>query len=78
MKKYTVILLSVFLLFVLSACGVKLKQDVVEKLESNAENMSAYQSQAMMTLKTGNEDQIYRIEVAHKKKDYYRVLLKND
>ncbi|SHN31950.1 LolA family protein [Gracilibacillus kekensis] len=78
MKKYTVILLSVFLIFVLSACGEKSKEDVVEKLESNAENMSAYQSQAMMTLKTGNEDQIYRIEVAHKKKDYYRVLLKND
>ncbi|GAE93554.1 outer membrane lipoprotein receptor [Gracilibacillus boraciitolerans JCM 21714] len=79
MKKYTSILIGIVLLFVLSACGgEKSKEDVVEKLESMAENMSAYQSQAMMTLKTGKEKQVYRIEVAHKKKDYYRVLLKNE
>ncbi|UOQ49129.1 outer membrane lipoprotein carrier protein LolA [Gracilibacillus caseinilyticus] len=78
MKKYTSIIMGIILLIVLSACGDKSKDDVVEKLESMAENMSAYQSQSMMTLKTGKEDQVYRVDVTHKKKDFYRVLLKNE
>ncbi|WP_163538961.1 outer membrane lipoprotein carrier protein LolA [Gracilibacillus sp. YIM 98692] len=78
MKKYTKWIIGILLITVLAACGEKSKEDVVQKLESMAEDMSSYQMQAMMTLKTGKEDQLYRIEVAHKKKDFYRVLLKNE
>jgi outer membrane lipoprotein-sorting protein len=78
MKKYKSLVIGILLLIVLTACGEKSKDDVVEKLEDIVENMSAYQSQAMMTLDTGKEKQAYRVEVSHKKKDYYRVLLKNE
>ncbi len=70
--------MSVLFVVFLAACGEKSKDDVLEKLESTADKMNAYQTQALMTLQTGNEDQAYRIEVTHKKKDFYRVLLKNE
>ncbi|MGN8647748.1 LolA family protein [Gracilibacillus sp. HCP3S3_G5_1] len=78
MKKYTSIVIGIILLVVLAACGEKSKEDVVEKLEETVENMSGYQSQALMSLNTGKEEQVYRVEVAHKKEDFYRVLLKNE
>lgn len=78
MKKYTSGIFIILMVLLLAACGEKSKEDVVEKLESMAEDMNAYQAQAMMTLMTGKEDQSYRIEVAHQKEDRYRVLLKND
>ncbi len=66
------------LILVLAACGQKSKEDVVNKLEQTLEDMSGYQAQASMSLKTGEESQKYNIDIAHKKKDYYRVMLKND
>lgn len=78
MKKYIIFFMSVLFVVFLAACGEKSKDDVLEKLESTADKMNAYQTQALMTLQTGNEEQAYRIEVTHKKKDFYRVLLKNE
>ncbi|ENH96389.1 hypothetical protein J416_11125 [Gracilibacillus halophilus YIM-C55.5] len=78
MKKYTLLFCSIFVFVLLSACGQQSREDVVQKLEKMAEDMSSYQAQAMMTLQTGKEEQSYRIEVAHKKKNFYRVLLKNE
>lgn len=78
MKKYTSGIFIILMVLLLAACGEKSKEDVVEKLESMAGDMNAYQAQAMMTLMTGKDDQSYRIEVAHQKEDKYRVLLKND
>ncbi|MDX8046312.1 outer membrane lipoprotein carrier protein LolA [Gracilibacillus sp. S3-1-1] len=78
MKKYMGILIGILLLIVLAACGEKSKEDVVKKLEENLEKMTAYQSQAVMKLSTGKEDQEYKVEVTHQTPDYYRVLLKNE
>ncbi|WP_112179724.1 MULTISPECIES: outer membrane lipoprotein carrier protein LolA [Paraliobacillus] len=70
-----IILVSMLLLV---ACGEKSKEDVMTKLEESLEEMSGYQTQASMRLQTGEKEQSYEIEIAHKKKAYYRVLLKND
>lgn len=70
-----IIILSMLLLV---ACGEKSKEDVITKLEQSLEDMSGYQAQANMSLKTGEKEQSYQIEISHKKKAYYRVLLKND
>ncbi|SER38119.1 Outer membrane lipoprotein-sorting protein [Gracilibacillus ureilyticus] len=78
MKKYISLVIGLCFVILLAACGEKSKEDVVNKLEDMAEKMNAYQAQAVMTLSTGKEKQVYRIEVAHKKKDFYRVLLKNE
>ncbi|WP_077624167.1 LolA family protein [Sediminibacillus massiliensis] len=66
------------LILVLAACGEKSKEDVAGKLADNMEKMNGYKAQASMSLQTGEESQTYNIEVAHKKKDFYRVLLKNE
>lgn len=66
------------ILFVLGACGDKSKEDVIAKLEETLEEMSGYQTQATMQLKTSEKEQRYEMDIAHKKKAYYRVLLKNE
>ncbi|SDK31116.1 LolA family protein [Sediminibacillus albus] len=66
------------LVLVLAACGEKSKEDVADKLAGNLEKMNGYKVEASMSLQTGEESQTYDIEVSHKKKDFYRVLLKNE
>ncbi|WP_226038151.1 LolA family protein [Aquibacillus saliphilus] len=78
MKKYVSIGIIALLILLLAACGEKSKEDVVQKLEGTLEDMSGYQAQASMSLKTGEDSQTYKIDITHKKKDYYRVLLKNE
>ncbi|MRG87221.1 LolA family protein [Salinibacillus xinjiangensis] len=76
-KKHLLWSLAVFLLIFLAACGEKSKEDIVNSLEKQAEEMSGYKAQAKMNLKTGEEVQSYEIDVWHKKKDLYRVQLNN-
>ncbi|WP_186576323.1 LolA family protein [Aquibacillus kalidii] len=78
MRKYFGVGIIALLILVLAACGEKSKEDVVKKLEQSVEEMSGYQAEATMSLKTGEESQTYKIDVSHKKKDFYRVLLKNE
>ncbi|RYG71870.1 outer membrane lipoprotein carrier protein LolA [Lentibacillus lipolyticus] len=66
------------LVALLAACGEKSKEDVIGKLESKLESMNGYKAKAVMTMNTGQEDQKYDINVWHKKKDFYRVELKNE
>ncbi|MBB6454185.1 outer membrane lipoprotein-sorting protein [Salirhabdus euzebyi] len=70
-------LTALILILLLSACGEKSKQDVVDSLEQKVEEMDGYKAQAKMNLKTGEEVQSYEIDVWHKKKDFYRVQLNN-
>ncbi|UFT99820.1 outer membrane lipoprotein carrier protein LolA [Radiobacillus kanasensis] len=79
MRKYlSVGIMALMLILILAACGEKSKEDVVSKLEENLEKMDGYKAEAVMSLKTGKESQSYNIEISHKKKNYYRVLLKNE
>ena len=78
MKKYIVLFVGLMLMIVLAACGEKSKEDVLGKLENMSNELSAYQTNALMKLHTGKEEQVFRIEVTHQKEDFYRVLLKNE
>lgn len=77
MKKRVSFLLIVVigLVFVLAACGEKSQENVVEQLESKVSSMEGYKAKAEMTMKTGQEEQKYAIDIWHKKKDFYRVAL---
>ncbi len=66
------------LLLVLAACGEKSQEDVVKKLGEHVEGLSGYKTNAEMTMKTGQEEQKYTIEVWHKKADFYRVALSSN
>src|SRR5699024_9021646 len=61
----------------LTACGEKSEESVVKKLEEKVEEMDGYEAKAEMVMETGKEEQKYSINVLHKKKDYYRVTLKD-
>ncbi|MBM7554390.1 LolA family protein [Thalassobacillus pellis] len=79
MKKRSALIIFASLIFILlTACGEQSKEDVVKKLEEQAEKMSGYKTDASMTMNTGKEQQKYHIEVWHKKKDFYRVKLQHD
>lgn len=77
MKKRVSFLLIVVvgLAFVLAACGEKSQESVIEQLDNKVSSMEGYKAQAEMTMKTGQEEQKYGIDVWHKKKDFYRVAL---
>ncbi|SET79636.1 Outer membrane lipoprotein-sorting protein [Oceanobacillus limi] len=72
--------ISIFVCFalLLSACGEKSQEDVVEELQSNLEDLSGYKANAEMKMNTGQEEQTYNIEIWHKKEDFYRVSLSSE
>lgn len=78
MRKYFGLGVIALLILILTACGEQSQEDVVQKLEGKLEDMNGYKAQANMSLKTGEESQTYNIDIWHKKKEYYRVLLKNE
>jgi outer membrane lipoprotein-sorting protein len=78
MKKiFMSMFVGLLLTVVLAGCGEKSQEDVTAALEKKVEEMTSYKADAKMTLQTGNEPQVYEIEVWRKKPIYYRVLLKN-
>jgi outer membrane lipoprotein-sorting protein len=70
-------LLSIVLLFVLAGCGAKSQEGVIKALDEKMDEISSYQAEAKLTLKTGTEPQVYDVEIWYKQPSYYRVSLKN-
>ncbi|GGB55551.1 outer membrane lipoprotein carrier protein LolA [Virgibacillus dakarensis] len=78
-KMFSIWLLIVFgLILLLTACGEKSQEDVLKKLEDKVDSMNGYKAKAEMKMNTGQDSQKYKIDIWHKKKEYYRVSLKND
>lgn len=77
MKKLVVFFTGIILMLALSACGQKSQDDVVSALNDKLEEMKGYKANAKMTLKMGEDPQVYDVEVWHKNPAYYRVGLKN-
>ncbi|UCZ53681.1 outer membrane lipoprotein carrier protein LolA [Bacillus shivajii] len=78
MKK-TVSLLAFLttVMLLLAACGEKTQEDVIEDLDKTLDGLTGYKAQATMTLQTGEEPQVYEVEVWHKDPTLYRVALNN-
>ncbi|WLR51053.1 outer membrane lipoprotein carrier protein LolA [Bacillus tianshenii] len=78
--KRRLILFSLFLLvgILLAGCGEKSQEDVTSMLEKKMEEMTGYKTEAKMTLDIGKEPQSYDLEIWHKKKGYYRVVLNHE
>ncbi|MFS0784397.1 LolA family protein [Bacillus sp. 1P06AnD] len=77
MKKGIVLLVSLILILSLAACGQKSKEDVVKSLNEKVSDMKSYKATAKMTLKMGEDPQVYDVEIWYKNPDFYRVKLKN-
>lgn len=62
----------------LSACGTKSQETVTKELEAKIEKMKSYKVEAKMSIKVGEEPQIYMIDIWHRKPEEYKVQLKNE
>ncbi|MEK5440385.1 MULTISPECIES: outer membrane lipoprotein carrier protein LolA [unclassified Fredinandcohnia] len=76
-KKVFLLLLGLLIALVLAACGEKSQEDVVSALDAKVQKMTGYKADAKMTLQTGNDPQVYEVEIWHKEPTFYRVNLKN-
>lgn len=76
-KTIGLFLIALLTMIVLAACGEKSQTDVVQALDKKVKEMSGYKAEGKMTLQTGNEKQVYEVDIWHKKPNYYRVHLKN-
>lgn len=76
-KNWLVLLLGLVVVLALAGCGEKSQEDVVSALDEKVSNLSGYKAEAKMTLQTGNEPQVYDVQIWHKQPSYYRVNLKN-
>ena len=73
MKKLMLVITGIVLALVLSACGQKSQEEVVQSLSKKVEEMKSYKANAKMTLKMGEESQVYDVEIWYKNPDFYRV-----
>lgn len=63
---------------VLAGCGSKDAGSVVKQLDHVISKLESYQSTGTMTLNTGQEPQVYQVEVWFQDPHYYRISLTND
>ncbi|WP_210237262.1 LolA family protein [Alteribacter natronophilus] len=77
MKKIVSLLMLAAFAMVLSACGEKSQEDVIEALDKSLDGLTGYKANASMTLQTGKEPQTYEVEVWYQQPAFYRVALSN-
>lgn len=79
MKRIIFLLIAaVSFTFVLTACGEKTQEDVINDLDKMLDELTGYKAEAEMTLQTGEEPQKYNVEVWYKQPSYYRVALSSN
>jgi outer membrane lipoprotein-sorting protein len=76
-KKLLLILVVSLAVWILAACGSKSQSAITKDLDEKLSDLTSYKVNAKMTLKMGNEKQVYNVEIWHKDPSYYRVNLKN-
>ncbi|GHI01337.1 LolA family protein [Neobacillus kokaensis] len=74
-KKLMLLMTGLMAILILAACGSKSQEDVVKELEGK--DLTSYKVDAKMTLKMGEDSQVYNVEIWHKDPSFYRVNLKN-
>lgn len=77
MKKFLCSLLAIVFALCLSGCGKESEKTVLEKLSKNIEKTSGYKLEAEMELINNEDSYKYDVSVSYKKKDNYRVSLRN-
>lgn len=76
MKKIiSLFIIAIALVGILTACGEKSQEDVIASLENTLEDLTGYKTNATMTLQTGDEPQVYEVEVWYQSPSSYRVAL---
>ncbi|RLL42138.1 outer membrane lipoprotein carrier protein LolA [Oceanobacillus piezotolerans] len=69
------LILFVFIVLLLAACGEKSQEDVAGTLQKKVDEMTGYKAKAEMSMNTGQEEQKFNIDIWHQEGDLYRVAL---
>ena len=77
MKKIIGLILTVILGLCLTGCGREDKKTVLKKVDNKISNINGYKIDAKMELINNNDIYKYDVTVSYKKKDNYRVSLRN-
>ncbi|SDH81187.1 Outer membrane lipoprotein-sorting protein [Alteribacillus persepolensis] len=80
-KIFLLVFVCVITAVVMTACGEKSQEEVVQDLDKKLQDMDGYKGEATMTLETGEEPRTYDVDIWHmqnEKNKYYKVHLKND
>ena len=77
MKKILSIIVILFCMVLITACGKETKESVLNKIDKKVNNTNGYILNAEMELINNEDKYEYDVIVSYKKKDYYRVSLKN-
>lgn len=77
MKKIISIVLAMLLGLCLTGCGREDKKTVLNKLENKVNSINGYKTDAKMELINNDDIYKYDVTVSYKKKDNYRVSLRN-
>src|SRR5690625_7798262 len=67
-------------LIIIAGCGGKSQEKVTKKIEGALGDIDGYKVEAKMTMKTGQEERSYDIDIWYKKdkQEFYRVTLESE
>lgn len=79
-RNFTFLIFIGLLILIAAGCGGKSQESVIKKIDGTLEDVSGYKATAEMTMKTGQEERSYEVDVWFKKgqEDFYRVGLENE
>lgn len=75
-KSFVLLLTGLLAVLILSACGQKSQEDIVNGLDKKAKEYTSYKAKAKMTIETGSDPQVYNVEIWHKKPSLYGSIWK--
>src|SRR5690625_2856175 len=78
-RKYMFTMILFACVLVLASCGSKSEESVQKKIVDTVQKLEGYKVEAEMTMKTGQEERTYDVQVWYKKgeQDFYRVGLES-
>ena len=77
MKRILTILMVFLFLICLTGCGKETKSKVMNKIDKKVNNLNGYKIDASMEIVNNEDVYKYDVSASYKKKDYYRVALRN-
>ncbi|MEI3612995.1 LolA family protein [Pseudogracilibacillus sp. SO30301A] len=79
-RNFSFLIFIGLLVLIAAGCGEKSQENVIKKIDGTLEDISGYKAKAEMTMKTGQEERSYAVDIWFKKgqEDFYRVGLENE
>ncbi|MEG0022200.1 MAG: hypothetical protein RSB77_06655 [Bacilli bacterium] len=76
-KKIFIVVISIISAFSLTGCGEKTEKQVLDEISNKIDNLNSYHLKGSMKMMNNETNYEYSVDVSYKKKNFYRVSLKN-